>query len=185
MLQAAETPREKCCRSDGDASGRRIYAYVKNDPVSFTDPGGLRTVPGIPPGSKLFCSPSGTPFYAPPGTDFNNVYSAGQNNGLDPFAINSNVGQGGTYDFQRSNGDFYPAYTDASNYGVGVYMNGAGYSLSWTNEIGAAFWELFSSGNLQNKGYWWDQGWNAANSGNPNGPTPTPPSQPSPGPSHC
>jgi len=39
--QAAETPREKCCRSDGDASGRRIYAYVLNDPLNLIDPYGL------------------------------------------------------------------------------------------------------------------------------------------------
>ncbi len=38
--QAADTPREKCCRFDGDASGRRIYAYVGNDPLNLTDPTG-------------------------------------------------------------------------------------------------------------------------------------------------
>ncbi len=41
MPQAAETQREKCCRFDGDASGRRIYAYTGNDPLDFTDPLGL------------------------------------------------------------------------------------------------------------------------------------------------
>ncbi len=38
--QAFETPPEKCCRSDGDASGRRIYAYAGNDPLNLTDPSG-------------------------------------------------------------------------------------------------------------------------------------------------
>jgi hypothetical protein len=38
--QAADTPREKCCRFDGDASGSRIYAYTGNDPVNRVDPSG-------------------------------------------------------------------------------------------------------------------------------------------------
>jgi hypothetical protein len=49
--QAADTPREKCCRFDGDASGRRIYAYVENDPVNNIDPYGLVDIPASPPSS--------------------------------------------------------------------------------------------------------------------------------------
>ena len=32
----------------------------------------------------------------------------------------------GTYDYQRDEGVFYSAYTDASNFAVGIYMAGAG-----------------------------------------------------------
>jgi hypothetical protein len=42
--QAADTPREKCCRFDGDASGRRMYGYVENDPLDEIDPLGLDTL---------------------------------------------------------------------------------------------------------------------------------------------
>jgi len=39
--QAFETPRENCCRFDGDASGRRIYGYTENDPLNGVDLSGL------------------------------------------------------------------------------------------------------------------------------------------------
>jgi hypothetical protein len=47
--QAAETQREKCFRFDGDASGRRIYAYVQNNPLNLLDPYGLVACGGSGP----------------------------------------------------------------------------------------------------------------------------------------
>ena len=132
----------------------RTVAQKYNAPVDFNDPFGLRVINGVPPGSEKFCSLDGKPFYALAGTDFAVVYATAKANGLNPFQINHNVGQYGVYGFQKLNGDFYPAYTDASNYGVGIYMDGAGYSLRMTNVIGSAFWELWSSGKLKNKSDW-------------------------------
>src|SRR5271170_3308225 len=50
----------------------------------------------------------------------------------------------GVFDFQRNEGHgmqrdnmFYTMYTDASNYGVGVYMAGSGSSWQITDVIGS------------------------------------------------
>jgi hypothetical protein len=52
------------------------------------------------------------------------VYAAGQAHWQDPVAALLAVGHYGTYDYQRDEGVFYSAYTDASNYAVGLYMAG-------------------------------------------------------------
>ena len=79
------------------------------------------------------------------------------------------VGQGGTFDYQRPegpNGRFDSQYTDASNFGVGVYMNGAGYSLHGMNAVGGAYSFLRSkNANSTAQSDWWAQGWIAANNG--------------------
>jgi hypothetical protein len=100
-----------------------------------------------------------------------------ERDGMNPFKVNSSVGHYGSYDFQRNGGKgkcpvniFYPAYTDASNYAVGVYMNGAGYSFGQTTAIAGGFANLFSSnaGSARQQ-QWWANGFNAAQSGRPNG----------------
>jgi hypothetical protein len=62
------------------------------------------------------------------------------------------VGPFGTYDFQRNAGQglqarnvFYSQYQFASNYAVGAYMYGAGYSLQATVAIAGTFAEWYSS----------------------------------------
>jgi hypothetical protein len=65
---------------------------------------------------------------------------------------------------------FYPAYVDASNYGVGVFMNGCGFSLSQTITVATDFahGESKNAGSPRQK-LWWKTGWKAAQSGKPNG----------------
>src|ERR1700688_1317056 len=106
-----------------------------------------------------------TQFYAPPDADFRKVYATGQANGKDSEAVNSAIGQFGPYDFQRRNGYFYHAYTDASNYAVGVYMAGAGYSYLETLAAGT-YYSLRHSSNWDS-GFtyhikWWTKGWTDA-----------------------
>jgi hypothetical protein len=91
--------------------------------------------------------------------------AAGQTNGQDILTTNSAVGIFGTYDFQRRNGHFYQAYRDASNYAVGVYMAGAGYSYSETLAAGT-YYSLRHSSNWDS-GFayhikWWTKGWTDA-----------------------
>jgi len=136
---------------------------------------GFSVFHGTPTNSQTFTAPNGQTFLAPAGTDFQAEYNAGKSNGL--FGANSQIGQYGKFDFQRNRGlgecsaggtnVFYPAYTDASNFGVGVYMNGAGYSLSETVEIGDTF-ALFKSSNAgaTAQSQLWTNGWYAAQSGN-------------------
>jgi uncharacterized protein RhaS with RHS repeats len=188
----------------GEGFDSTLYSYVWNDPVDDTDPWGLAgggrgsgpappfTVNhSTPPGSMTFTAPNGQTFVAPPGTNFQNVYNAGKTNGLS--GMGAAVGHYGTYDYQRNGGNgycskgntFYPAYTDASNYAVGVCLNGAGVSPGMAHAIANTFASMFSSNsgstaqqNMQTQGY------NAAQSGNPNGTTPptTSPTPPAPRP---
>jgi RHS repeat-associated protein len=130
-----------------------------------------------PPGSQTFTAPGGETFLAPSGTDFRNVYKAGK---AIPFkydfaAIDRAVGHYGTFDYQRNKGQgeklnniFYTAYIHASNFGVGVYMNGAGYSLDGTITIASDFaGKSSSNAGDPNQKKWWTYGWNGAQSGNP------------------
>jgi len=97
------------------------------------------------------------------------VYDAGKKNGS--VGINAAVGHYGAFDFQRNEGKgyqslgnaFYKDYTDASNYAVGVYMSGAGYSLPGTVVIASRFAKLMSSnaGDPRQKEMW-TKGWNDA-----------------------
>ncbi|TWB39022.1 RHS repeat-associated core domain-containing protein [Nitrospirillum pindoramense] len=128
-------------------------------------------VQGVPAGSQSVTAPDGTTFNAPGYADFAAAYAFGKSlNGtpfpLDTFGIQMAVGHGGMYDFQRNGQSFIRAYTYASNYAVGIVMNGAGYSLSQTMDIAGGFAGMFSS----NAGdpaqvSAWTNGWNAAQSG--------------------
>jgi hypothetical protein len=126
----------------------------------------------IPSNSQMFTAPNGKTFLAPSGTNFESVYNAGKTQGR-ANAIN-NVWQYKRYDFQRNGGDgkqpgnidniFYSAYTDASNYAAGVYMNGAGASLSETlnsAKIEALITRSENAGSPRQR-EWQTQGWQAA-----------------------
>jgi hypothetical protein len=62
---------------------------------------------------------------------------------------------------------FTSAYTDASNFGVGVYMHGAGYSLPVTRAMAKtfAFFKSSNAGDPKQQKFW-EAGWNAAAQGN-------------------
>ena len=124
---------------------------------------------GTPPNSQTFTAPDGQTFLAPAGTNFQDVYNAGKAQGM--LGVRNAVWQYGTFDFQRNRGDgkqsgdniFYSAYTHASNYAVGVYMNGAGFSLNSTLTVAGVAADLGS----KNAGspalrQWQTLGWKAA-----------------------
>lgn len=110
---------------------------------------------------------------APPHADFRAVYAAGREIApLPPLQqyprAGADIGQGGTYDFQRDvpNLKFYHAYTNASNYAVGVYMAGAGYSLSVTILLAKYYaWEHSANYKVQDREKWITRGWEDGNSG--------------------
>ena len=146
-----------------------FYGYAGGDPLDFSDPqglAGLNIVHGVPPGSVLYIAPDGEKFYAPPSANFCAEEAAGKNNGKNPWAMGSAVGQNGQFDYQRSGGNFYPAYTNAANYGVGVYMYGAGFSEWEMDAVGGAY-SFFNSSNANaaSQTKWWHNGWQAASSG--------------------
>ncbi len=110
---------------------------------------------------------------APPHADFRQVYAAGQAIASLPYKEQIRRGyaalhQGGTYDFQRDpiTQEAYSAYANASNYTVGVYMAGAGYSRWQTLRI-AEMYAFFNSSNYnsQDQEDWTTAGWNDANAG--------------------
>jgi hypothetical protein len=126
----------------------------------------------IPTNSQKFTAPNGKTFLAPAGTNFQDVYNAGKTQGRP--GERHNVWQYGIYDFQRNGGGgpkpgnldntFYSPYTDASNYAVGIYMNGAGASL-WETlnsaRIEAALTRSKNAGSPRQR-EWETQGWQAA-----------------------
>jgi len=123
-----------------------LYRCVEGNPVNWLDPLGLETILGVPSDAVTYTTPTGQSFYAPPQASWCTIYAAGKSNGLSPSAANKAIGQFDLFDFQRSGGNFYPAYTNASNYGVGVYMNGSGYSLFDMNSLGSIY-SFFKSSN--------------------------------------
>jgi hypothetical protein len=137
-------------------------------------------VPGKPSDAVVVKSPDGKPIKAgePPTTliapsraDFHKVYAAGRAIASLPLwsqipRIRTALHQGGTYDFQRDpvHQKFFPAYTNASNYAVGVYMAGAGQSLSATL-LFAETYALFNSSNYDKQRDWITRGWDDATAG--------------------
>jgi hypothetical protein len=74
-----------------------------------------------------------------------------------------NVGRSGRFDFQREGDTFVHPYTDASNYAVGAYLAGAGYTLNETNLIANTLAHTMSSNaGSQAQQAWWAKGWSDA-----------------------
>ena len=156
-------------RTDTRTDARVDVDTASAPPDKPTPSKGLTIVHGVPEDAISLTTGDGTSFYAPPYADFCKVYATGQANWQNPIAAFSAIGQFGTYDFQRDNGMFYSAYTNASNYGVGVYMAGAGYSYNATIAIAGAFASHYSSNaGADSQTTWWTKGWNdATNSAGP------------------
>ncbi len=124
----------------------------------------------LPDGSPVidYDSPTGK-LMSPPHANFHEVYVAGtQTTNL--LEINAAIGHYGKYDFQRDGATrtYYAAYKHASNYAVGVYMAGGGFSRETTITISERFASYYSSNyekeRFQRK-YWTSRGWDDAHSG--------------------
>jgi RHS repeat-associated protein len=87
------------------------------------------------PKNALICTSGGASFYAPPSFNPQEI----QNDGAAEGPINGlldagrAVGYAGAFDFQRMHNasggvTFFSAYTNASNFAVGLYVAGAGYN---------------------------------------------------------
>jgi hypothetical protein len=124
-----------------------------------------------PHGAVVQEAGDGVRFWAPPDADFNKVFRYGQSLRGKPLptqieGIGAAIGQGGFFDFQRIGGRFEGAYTDAANYGVGVLMNGVGYSWDMTNLIGNSYALLYSKPKFSpRRTQWWKRGYDDAASG--------------------
>jgi hypothetical protein len=124
-----------------------------------------------PTDAVKYMAPDGTIFLAPPTANFRSVYAYGRSIAIKSIfeqktLIGLAVGQGGVFDFQRKDGVFYPDYTDASNFAVGVLMNGAGYTWVDTETIAGLYatWKS-SQGWTQRQTIWWHNGFSAAEAG--------------------
>jgi RHS repeat-associated protein len=152
-----------------------LYGYVGANPIDNIDPSGLdyNVITGVPSDAVRYTAPNGQAFFAPPQANWCAVYAAGMANriasSLDWWATIApwfEIGQGGTYDYQRIGNNLYLAYVNAANYAVGVYMNGAGYTEDETQAVGSLYSFLKSSNrNAPSQVTWWDYGWKAAESG--------------------
>ncbi len=103
----------------------------------------------LPP-NHLTCTSLGTSYVAPPKFSLNVIVKAGQASGRNLFALRRTVGQGGTFDFQRvtdsaGNVQFYGSYTPVSNFAVGAYEFGAGYTRGQGDFLSNLYATLFSS----------------------------------------
>ncbi len=103
------------------------------------------------PKNALICTSGGVTFYAPQSFNPNEIQNAGAAEGPVNGLLDAGraVGYRGAYDFQRvtnaSGGfTFVSAYTNASNFAVGLYLTGAGYGNSL---VGAAISNGYSVGN--------------------------------------
>lgn len=173
--QWTATGDDKSPDSAGEAS---VPGVTRIDPniefVSYTPVHGLpddAVVVTTPDGKTIADPDSKTKkLMAPPRADYREVYAAGRAIARLSLlsqipAIRSAVGQGGTYDYQRDpvTGFFHDAYTNASNYAVGVFMAGAGHSLYATEITAESYAFLFSSNFGSPKTIKWiERGWHDA-----------------------
>jgi hypothetical protein len=149
--------------STADQSSTRTESPGDAGPGKPTPGQKLKHVYEVPDDAVSYTTGDGTPFHAPPYANFQKVYAAAQANWQNPIAAFSAIWVNGTYDFQRDNGYFYDAYIDASNYAVGVYMAGAGYSCKVMTSIGTFSADQYSSNpDRARQQAWWTKGWNDA-----------------------
>jgi hypothetical protein len=156
-------------------SNENLISDIVQDDDEDQPPGiefsGYEVSGDTPTDAVSYESGDGTQFYAPPDANFFQVYASGLSirgvpTGFDAAAVTIAVGHGGLFDYQRLNGTFYSQYTNASNYGVGVFMNGAGYTEDETKLIGSIFAHIFSSNpGDSNRKIWWKRGWEDAEAG--------------------
>jgi hypothetical protein len=128
----------------------------------------LTVVTNPPSGAVTYRTRGGEEFKAPPEANWVKVYETGKAVGFNPSRIGEFIGRFGTFDFQRQAGKglFILPYTPASNYGVGVFMNGAGFSLAQVKILGTTFKIVTgSTAKLEDLYKWWELGWMDANSG--------------------
>ena len=126
----------------------------------------MNIVHGIPPGSVSYTAPDGQQFYAPQSASFCFEEAAGKIYGMNVFAMLTAIGQNGVFDYQRANGNFYQAYENAANFGVGVYMYGAGFSEWEMSALGGVYsFFMSSNANASSQQIWWNNGWQAAADG--------------------
>jgi hypothetical protein len=126
--------------------------------------------PGVPQNSCT-CKYGGKSFSVPPATDFSMVATSGKGHWFDRDAIRHDIGQWGTFDLQRNaaNNEFIPAYTQAANFAVGAYMQGAEHGMLTMAVMGI----LYGMKNSNNFSFtqigewleWWGMGWTAAEYG--------------------
>jgi len=128
----------------------------------------------IPKNAIKFVTASGQEFYAPEKTDFKAIHDSAKSTPLlDALhAAYDAILRYGTFDFQRNmgrgeqkNNYFYSAYTDASNYVVGVYMHGLGQSREVTLEIGRIILSLSKNTGDPRPKSMWLKGWDDADAG--------------------
>lgn len=125
------------------------------------------------PKDSCTCKFLGETFVVPSGTDFNTIHASGERSTFaDIDTVNRRVGQWGTFDLQRDAAkyEFTPAYTLASNFAVGVYMQGAGAGLFTTSAMGVGYAAKTSKtfrdpGQIGTWLKWWTMGWLAAECG--------------------
>jgi hypothetical protein len=131
---------------------------VPDDAIAVATPDGRTIYDKDSPTKKLM---------APPRANFREVYAAGRAIASLPYSeqyrrAHVAIAQEGTYDFQRDVAEqkFFDAYVHASNYAVGVYMAGAGYSLEATRTL-AKLYALRNSKNYdsQDQLNWIKHGW--------------------------
>jgi RHS repeat-associated protein len=158
------TPQGDPCPGDGQVTPAPKTPFDPSTPISIV-------VTDLPAGSISVTAPDGTVFNAPGYADFAGAYAYGQSLrsipfGLDAFGLQVAVGHGGMYDFQRDGQTFIRPYVYASNYAVGIVLNGAGYSRANAIRVAGGFARLRSS-NAGDPAQLsaWTNGWNAAASG--------------------
>jgi hypothetical protein len=147
---AAESHRENAFVYDGCASGRSVYAYVQNNPLSFVDPSGLALLDGRQVGKSILGlapkinSPlehnlirhyfygDGKPYYMTPGET--SRYQQNPNSTEFDFAIGSanpdvTTDRIDTYDFNPGNRDWYPELATRGAGIVGKLFGGEEFDI--------------------------------------------------------
>lgn len=126
---------------------------------------------GRPPNAVTYRTSDGASFDAPPQADFRKILHYGQTLRGKPLVdqikpIGEAVGQRGKFDFQRQGDRFVRDYTNASNYGVGVLMYGAGHTWLDTLMIGSLYGLFHSSPAYDpDRLIWWHRGYDGARKG--------------------